>query len=399
MRDGGLHRASSRQITAIDAKTVEFQLCAPDVGVPVRRSRSRRSASRTPTTWPRTRPTSRTSTQPNGTGPYSSASGPPGEQLVYDGQPELLGQQAPRRRPASSSAGAPRPRPAAASSCSRARSTASTTPATTTSPTIQGDSDAAVQRPRAAQHVLTSGMNNTIKPVEQREDPPGDRAWASTGSGSSTTSTRQAPRSRTHFTPVRDRRSAARAIRLGRSISTPPRRCSPRLAEEGIDCDLRPRSSSATPVRGYVPDPPRDRDRRSQPSSRRTWASTSSSTLQESGTFLDDFNARQRSTACSCSAGAPTIRIRPTSSTTTSARRSGAKFGSRSTTSQRPLQTRRARRSTMPPAQAAYAEANNLDQAARAGGLDAPRRLGHRVQGRRRGRAFVSARATRSSRS
>ena len=88
-----------KKITAIDAKTVEFQLCNPDVaflskiafsafGDPGQRlpRRARR----------RTSPYLET---PNGTGPYKLKSWEKGQRIVFEANPRLLGHQGPDPEP------------------------------------------------------------------------------------------------------------------------------------------------------------------------------------------------------------------------------------------------------------------------------------------------------------
>ena len=100
-------------------------------------------------------------------------------------------------------------------------------------------------------------------------------------------------------------------------------------------------------------------------------------------------------TASTCWAGAPTTRMPPTSSTTTSApgpATSSASFDGYP----RGPQAGRLDRRRGDRARRLYAEANNAAHAARAHGADRPRRLGHGLQGRRRGRPRRRS-ATRSS--
>ena len=144
------------------------------------------------------------------------------------GQPRLLGHQGPdaeRRVPLER-----RGRPALPRARSPAPSTASTTRAPTTSPTIKANSDAQVLPARGPQHLLHRLQQHrrsrgTTRRSARRSP------WASTASGSSTTSTPRAPRSRPTSRRARSR-SAARATPPGTSTSPAAKAL---LAEAGFD--------------------------------------------------------------------------------------------------------------------------------------------------------------------
>ena len=127
-------------------------------------------------------------------------------------------------------------------------------PGTSDIATIQGDSSlqfAAATRP---EHDVPR-LQQHDQAVGQRQDPPGDRAWASTASASSTTSIRQARRSPTTSRRARSR-SPAKATRRGAStLAAAKALLAEGMAEEGIT-SISTKLSFRAAVRGYLPDPP-----------------------------------------------------------------------------------------------------------------------------------------------
>ncbi len=189
--------------------------------------------------------------KPNGTGPYKLKEWSKGNRIVVRGQPGLLGHQGadaePRvpleRRGRAALAGAPvRQR-------RRHRQ-----PGHRRHRQHQGRLEREVLPARGPEHLLPR-LQQHREAVGQREDPPGDRHG------------HQPPADRRQLLPrglrgrhalhaVRDPVRAARATTPGTSTSTRPSSSSPRAWPKRASPRSTPSSSSATPVRGYLPDPP-----------------------------------------------------------------------------------------------------------------------------------------------
>ena len=389
--NGQAYIGKLKQIKALDAKTVEFTLCTPDVAflskvafasfADQRHRLAREGSRRRLHSW-----TSRTA--PART---SSRSGTKGDHMVLEANPNYWGDKRPGAQPRRS-AGAPRP-PSGSSSSSPAPSTASTTPAPTTSRRSRADSDAQVRPARAALNVFYLGMNNTYPAVGQREGPPGDRHGHRPPADRRQLLSRRARRS-----PRTSRRASipfcVRRIRLVRvRRRQPPRRCSPRPA---IPTASRRRSSYRDVVRGYLPDPAVvAQDIQAQLKANLNIDATIE--VQESGTYLDNNAAGKLDGLFTARLGRglpgrhqlPGLPLRRR-------RRQEVRRPRIDDIVVGPEHGRRRRRDTAV-REAAYTQANDAHQAARADGPHRPRRLRHRLQGRRRGRHSLRRSATRSS--
>ena len=149
-----------KRITALDANTVEFQLCNPDVAFLSKIAFSAFGIDDSDYLAAHAADKS-ILIEPNGTGPYKLQEWSKGNRLVMTANDALLGRQGPDAE-RSSSAGATRPRSAGWSS-SRAASTGSTTRAPTTSPPSR-PTRACTFYAREGLNTFYLGFNNTIKP-------------------------------------------------------------------------------------------------------------------------------------------------------------------------------------------------------------------------------------------
>ena len=294
----------------------------------------------------------------------------------------------PWRRPRSR-AGAPRP-PSGCRSSRPAPSTASTTRHRRLRDDQGRHRRCTLYPARGAQHPVHRHERHRGA-VGQREGPPGDRHG---------------------HRPRADRRQLLPGRVGGRRLLHPVRHPARlRAATSGYDFDAGRGQAAADgrrlrlqqdlrllttgpKVRSYLPNPTRRRARTSRPSSRPTWASTIDHRSSRSRARSSTTRQRASSPACSSSAGARTIRTRPTSWTTTSAS-APARSSARSSTTSRRAPDQGAARGRRDRAGRDYDQANNLHQAARPDGPARPRRLGDRLQGGRH-RALMRRRSATS---
>ena len=206
-----------KKITAIDALTVEFQLCSPDAAFLSEGRVQRRSASRTPTTSTAHAPgRARSSTPPNGTGPYmlkrmeTRATG-----SSVEANPDYWGDKAPRPR-TSSSAGATRPAQRLLELQVRHRRRHRQPRHRPTSPRSRATANLKFYPRDGPEHVLPRLQQHDRSRGTTRRVRQAHRHWASTASGSSSNFYPDGSTVADYFTPCDDRRSAARATRLVR---------------------------------------------------------------------------------------------------------------------------------------------------------------------------------------
>ena len=273
----------------------------PGRRVPVARSRSARSASTTPTTSRHMPPTSRTSTSRTAPAPTSSASGARAtgsSSTANDAYWGSAGADAERRVPLER-----RGRAALARAPDRHRRR-HRQPGHRRHPDHQGRLERHVLPARRPEHLLPR-LQQHDQAVGQREGPPGDRAWASTAQRIVDNFYPEGSEVATHFTPCVD------PVRLrGRGhLGLRPRR-GQGAAGRGPGRGGHHLDRHEDPVprrRPRLPPRPARRSRpRSRASSRPTSASTPRSTCRSRARSSTP-TPRARSTASSCSAGAPTI--------------------------------------------------------------------------------------------
>ena len=150
-----------KKITAIDALTVEFQLCSPDASFLPKVAFSVFGIQDSDYLTAHV-PDGSILAKPNGTGPYKFKEWSKGNRIVWEANPDYWGDKA--KTPTSSSTGATS-RPPACSTCSPAPSTASTTPAPRTSRRSRATRPSKFY-PRAGLNTLFLGFNNTQKPFD-----------------------------------------------------------------------------------------------------------------------------------------------------------------------------------------------------------------------------------------
>ena len=244
--------------------------------------------------------TSRSSTQPNGTGPYKLNAWEQGQPDGLRGQRRLLGRRAPQT-----------PNLEFRWSDQAAQRLLELQSGTVDGIDNPGTDDIADDQGRQQPHVLPARGPEHLLPrlqqhdqaVGQREGPPGDRHGHRPPADRRQLLPATGSEVATHFTPCAD--PVRLRGRRRRATSTPPRprRSWPRPASRRLqDHKLQFRDA----VRGYLPGSAADRDRDRRASSRPTSASTPPSTSRSPARSSTP-TRRARSTASSCSAGAPTI--------------------------------------------------------------------------------------------
>ena len=157
--------------------------------------------------------------------------------------------------------------------------------------------------PREGLNTLLHRLQQHRRAVGRRQRPQGDRHGHRPPAASSTTSIPEGSEVATHFTPVRRSRSAARARPRGTSTPRPPSRCWPTpgsTASRPTSSSSARRSAATCPIRRTIATEIAGQ-------LKTNLGINVEIELQESGAFLDAQRRRGRSTASSCSAGAPTI--------------------------------------------------------------------------------------------
>ena len=382
-------RGSIKKITAIDRLTVEFQLCAPDVGVPAEGRVQRRSAIQDADYLAAHAPDKsildaaqrHRALQAQGVGARATGSSSRPTPTTGATSAKTPNARAPLER---------RGRRAAARAPVRAPSTASTTPAPTDIDTIKGDSTLAVLPARRAEHLLPRLQQHGQKPWDDERGPPGDRHG-------------HRPRAdRQELLPgrLRGRRRTSRrapiAVRLrGRRLVRLRRRRRPRSSStERRLPDFSKTYKLSVPRRGpRLPPGPAVIATEIQGSSRRTSASTPTLDLQESGAYPRRRHAAGTLEGISCLIGWGADYPDPTNFLDYHfGSGSGKKFGAPFHDIAAALHEGRSRRPTDAARKAAYTEANNLIKQHVPAVIIAHGASGDGVQGRRRRRPRVAAR-------
>ena len=377
-----------KKITAIDALTVEFQLCNPDVAFLPKIAFSAFGIQDSDYLAEARAGRVDPGQKPNGTGPYKLKEWSKGNRMVWDANPDYWGDKAKTPEPR-----VPlerRVRRAAARPAVRHRRR-HRQPGHARHRHDQGRLDPQVLPARRPEHVLPRLQQH----VRSRGTTSGSARrspWASTARRSSRTSTRPARRSPTTSRRARSR-SAARATT---SWEFDVAKAKQLLADAGFPDGqgLTPSIQFRAAVRGYDPNPPVIATEISQ-QLKKNLGINATLELQESGAFLDGIAAGTLEGISLLGWGADY----PDPSNFLDyhfGAGSGKKFGD-------PFQDIVAALnkgvSTADPAarEAAYATANNLIKAARPGCHRRARRLRRRLQGRRRPAPTRRRSATRCS--
>ena len=214
---------------------------------------SRRWASTTRSTSSTMPPTARSSTQPNGTGPYKFSSWDLDQRIDLTANDAYWGTKAltPNLEFQWNNDGA-----AKFLALSSGAVDGIDNPGKDDLPTLRGRRGLQVKDRERHQHDVLRHEQH-VRAVEQRRRCARPSPWASTASGWWTTSSRPAPRWRTTSRRARWR-SPARAPRRPRSTPQPPRRCCSKASPRKASTSRRwtSRSSTVPLPRGYVNDPP-----------------------------------------------------------------------------------------------------------------------------------------------
>ncbi len=259
--------------------------------------------------------TSRSSTSPNGTGPYMLKEWSKGNRMVLEANPNYWGTKAltPNVEFRWSDEAAQRLAGAPVGQRRRHRQ-----PRHRRHPDHQGRLERSRStRARASTPSTSASMTRSSRGTTRRSAR--RSPWASTASGSSTTSTPRAPRSPTHFTPVRDPVRLRRRRHLGLQPRPGEARSSPRACRKRASTKINTKLQFRAAVRGYLPDPPQIATEIAG-QLKDNLGINATLDLQESGTFLDDERGRHPRRDLPARLGCRLPRRRPTSSTTTSAR-------------------------------------------------------------------------------